>query len=111
MSAEWRVVTVAGVGLIGGSFALALRQAGFAGKIIGVSSPATVKAALERGAIDEALPLAEAASNLPFQPHLPTRDANKFHGQNWLSFQLSPYPCYLRREFACKPLMNPLYLK
>lgn len=61
MSGEWRAVTVAGVGLIGGSFALALRQAGFAGKIIGVSSPATVRAALERGAIDEALPLAEAA--------------------------------------------------
>jgi prephenate dehydrogenase len=62
VSGEWRVVTVAGVGLIGGSFALALRQAGFAGKIIGVSSPATVQAALERGAIDEALPLAEAAA-------------------------------------------------
>ncbi len=62
MNGEWRVVTVAGVGLIGGSFALALRQAGFAGKIIGVSSPATVRAALARGAIDEALPLAEAAA-------------------------------------------------
>ena len=62
MSGEWRVVTIAGVGLIGGSFALALRQAGFAGKIIGVSSPATVQAALERGAIDEALPLTEAAA-------------------------------------------------
>lgn len=59
---EWRVVTIAGVGLIGGSFALALRQAGFQGKIIGVSSPATIRAALDRGAIDEALPLAEAAS-------------------------------------------------
>jgi prephenate dehydrogenase len=57
----WRVVTVAGVGLIGGSFALALKKAGFEGKIIGVSSPATVEAALARGAIDEALPLAEAA--------------------------------------------------
>ncbi len=62
MSGDWRVVTVAGVGLIGGSFALALRRAGFQGKIIGVSSPATVGAALERGAIDEALPLAEAAA-------------------------------------------------
>ena len=61
MSREWRVVTVAGVGLIGGSFALALKKAGFTGKIIGVSSPATVAAALARGAIDEALPLAEAA--------------------------------------------------
>jgi prephenate dehydrogenase len=57
----WRAVTIAGVGLIGGSFALALRKAGFTGRIIGVSSPRTVNAALERGAIDEALPLAEAA--------------------------------------------------
>jgi prephenate dehydrogenase len=48
--------------LIGGSFALALRQAGFQGKIIGVSSPATIRAALDRGAIDEAAPLAEAAA-------------------------------------------------
>jgi prephenate dehydrogenase len=62
MSDAWKVVTVAGVGLIGGSFALALRQAGFQGKIIGVSSPATIRAALDRGAIDEALPLAEAAA-------------------------------------------------
>ena len=70
MSGEWRVVTVAGVGLIGGSFALALRQAGFAGKIIGVSSPATVQAALERGAIDEASPLAEALSAHQSPPFL-----------------------------------------
>ena len=62
MSGEWRVVTIAGVGLIGGSFALALRQAGFTGKVIGVSSPATLEAALRRGAIDDALPLAEAAA-------------------------------------------------
>ena len=62
VSGEWRVVTIAGVGLIGGSFALALRQAGFQGKIIGVSSPATIRAALDRGAIDEALPLGEAAA-------------------------------------------------
>jgi prephenate dehydrogenase len=58
----WRVLTIAGVGLIGGSFALALRKAGFKGRIIGVSSAATVRAALERGVIDEALPLAEAAA-------------------------------------------------
>jgi len=57
----WTVVSVVGVGLIGGSFALALRKAGFNGKIIGVSSPETVKAALERGVIDEALPLRDAA--------------------------------------------------
>ncbi len=32
-SKPWSVVTVAGVGLIGGSFAMALRKAGFAGKL------------------------------------------------------------------------------
>jgi prephenate dehydrogenase len=57
----WTVVSVVGVGLIGGSFALALRKAGFKGKIIGVSSPETVQAALERSVIDAALPLREAA--------------------------------------------------
>lgn len=59
---EWTTVTIAGVGLIGGSFALALKNAGFRGTIIGVSSPRTVEAALERNAIDIALPLPEAAA-------------------------------------------------
>jgi len=62
VSQPWRVVTIAGVGLIGGSFALALRKAGFEGRIIGVSSANTVRAALGRGAIQEALPLSEAAA-------------------------------------------------
>ena len=57
-----KAVSIVGVGLIGGSFALALRQAGFSGRIIGVSSRATIDAALARGVIDEALPLAEAAA-------------------------------------------------
>jgi prephenate dehydrogenase len=55
-------VSIVGVGLIGGSFALAMRKAGFNGRIIGVSSPDTVRAALEHGVIDEALPLKEAAA-------------------------------------------------
>lgn len=55
-------IAVAGVGLIGGSFALALRAAGFDGRIIGVSSPATISTALARGAIDEGAEIAEAAS-------------------------------------------------
>ena len=55
-------VTIAGVGLIGGSFALALRRAGFEGKILGVSSPATIATALAHRVIDESLPLAEAAA-------------------------------------------------
>jgi prephenate dehydrogenase len=59
---QWSVVAIVGVGLIGGSFALALRASGFAGKIIGVSSPDAVRAAMERGVIDEALPLEQAAA-------------------------------------------------
>ncbi len=55
-------VAIVGVGLIGGSFALALKRAGFGGRVIGVSSPPVVAAALERGVIDEALPLADAAA-------------------------------------------------
>jgi prephenate dehydrogenase len=50
-----------GVGLIGGSFALALRAAGYKGRIIGVSSASTITRALERGVIDEGLPPAQAA--------------------------------------------------
>jgi prephenate dehydrogenase len=57
-----KTVVVVGVGLIGGSFALALRESGFAARIIGVSSPDAVRVALEKGIIDEALPLAEAAA-------------------------------------------------
>jgi prephenate dehydrogenase len=57
-----KTVAIVGVGLIGGSFALALRATGFAGKIIGVSSPDAVRVAIEHGIIDEALPLAEAAA-------------------------------------------------
>jgi prephenate dehydrogenase len=55
-------VAIVGVGLIGGSFALGLRQAGFTGRILGVSSPRTLQEALERGVIDEALPLDRAAA-------------------------------------------------
>jgi prephenate dehydrogenase len=55
-----KTVAIVGVGLIGGSFALALRKAGFRGRIIGVSSPRTIEAARDRGVIDEAAPLKEA---------------------------------------------------
>jgi prephenate dehydrogenase len=54
-------VAIFGVGLIGGSFALALRKGGFSGRIIGVSSDQTIRAALDRQVIDEALPAREAA--------------------------------------------------
>ena len=56
-----QTVAIFGVGLIGGSFALALREAGFSGKIIGVSSPATLRRALDLRVIDEALPAEEGA--------------------------------------------------
>ncbi len=54
-------VAIFGVGLIGGSFAMALRKAGFSGRIIGVSSPETIRRALELGVIDEGAPAREAA--------------------------------------------------
>jgi prephenate dehydrogenase len=57
-----QTVAIYGVGLIGGSFALALREAGYAGRIVGVSSPATIARAIALGAIDEGLPPTEAAS-------------------------------------------------
>jgi prephenate dehydrogenase len=53
-------VAIVGVGLIGGSFGLALRAAGFTGRIAGVSSPAAIEEALERGAIDAGEPLETA---------------------------------------------------
>lgn len=54
-------VAIFGVGLIGGSFALALKKEGFRGRIVGVSSPATLERAFAAGAIDEALPAEDAA--------------------------------------------------
>ncbi len=55
-------VAIAGVGLIGGSFALALRAAGFRGEILGVSSKATLERARAMGAIDRGCGLEEAAA-------------------------------------------------
>jgi prephenate dehydrogenase len=46
-------LAVCGVGLIGGSFALALRQAGQVERIVGIGrSPASLQAAVERGVVD-----------------------------------------------------------
>ena len=53
-------VTIVGVGLIGGSFALALRKVGYLGRMLGVSSPATLSRALDLGVIDEARSLEDA---------------------------------------------------
>lgn len=55
-------VAIFGVGLIGGSFALALRKGGFSGRIIGVSSDHTIRAALSLGVIDAALPAPQASA-------------------------------------------------
>lgn len=57
-----RTVAIAGTGLIGCSFALAIKQAGFAGEILGVSSPAAIDAALRASAISRAASLEEAAA-------------------------------------------------
>jgi prephenate dehydrogenase len=55
-------VAIVGVGLIGASFGLALKKAGFKGLVIGVSSEGAIRDARALGAIDEALPLPEAAA-------------------------------------------------
>lgn len=55
-------VAIVGVGLIGGSFALALRHNGFAGRIVGISSPATLDQALALQVIDEGCPLEQGVA-------------------------------------------------
>ena len=57
----FNTVTIVGVGLIGGSFSLALKDHKLVNKVIGVSrTGATAQRALELGIIDEVLPLEEA---------------------------------------------------
>ncbi|HTR39426.1 MAG TPA: prephenate dehydrogenase/arogenate dehydrogenase family protein [Bryobacteraceae bacterium] len=56
-------VAIFGVGLIGGSFALALRAAGFRGQILGVSSQHTIQRALELRVVDKAATAQEAAQS------------------------------------------------
>lgn len=63
MDSPIQSVAIFGVGLIGGSFALALRKAGFSGQIIGVSSPETIHRARELNVIDVSATLAEAAES------------------------------------------------
>jgi prephenate dehydrogenase len=57
-----RTVAIVGVGLIGGSFGLALRKAGFPGAVLGVSSERSIEQAMERGVIDRGVSLEEAAA-------------------------------------------------
>ena len=64
---EGLIVTIVGVGLISGSFALAMKEKGIAKKIIGVSkTEESLQKAKELGIIDEALPLEEAVKQSDF---------------------------------------------
>jgi prephenate dehydrogenase len=57
----FNTVAIVGVGLIGGSFSLALKDQGLVKKVVGVSrSGTTARRALELGIIDEVLTLEEA---------------------------------------------------
>ena len=58
----FKTVAICGVGLIGGSFGLALRKAGFGGEVVGVSSPGTIREAISMGAIDRAASLEQAVA-------------------------------------------------
>jgi prephenate dehydrogenase len=51
-SVAFRQITIIGVGLIGGSFGLAARAAGFSGPIVGCGRPETMERARRMGAID-----------------------------------------------------------
>jgi prephenate dehydrogenase len=55
-----KTIAIVGTGLIGASFGLALRRAGFDGSIVGVSSANAIADAVAAGAIDRGAPLAEA---------------------------------------------------
>ena len=60
-------LAVVGVGLIGGSFAAALRRAGLVGRVIGAGRrPETLAQAMSLGVIDEAVTLTEAARQADF---------------------------------------------
>jgi prephenate dehydrogenase len=60
-------ICIVGVGLISGSFALAMKEHGFAKHVIGVSrTKASEQKALELGLIDEALTLEEAVKKSDF---------------------------------------------
>jgi prephenate dehydrogenase len=58
-----QTVAIVGVGLIGGSFGLALKAHGFPGEIVGVSSPGSIEAAVQSRAIDRGAALAEAVKD------------------------------------------------
>ena len=112
-------VAIVGTGLIGASFGLALRQAGFGGTITGVSSPAAIAEALASGAIDRGAPLAEAVGQadliflsqtigriLDTVRHLDTllRPGRRYNALRRLAgTKLSAYP--FGPPLTCSPLM------
>jgi len=59
-----RQITICGVGLIGGSLGLALKKAGFSGRVVGHGRPVTLEKAERLGAIDSgSANLAEAVAD------------------------------------------------
>ncbi|MBV9268547.1 MAG: prephenate dehydrogenase/arogenate dehydrogenase family protein [Acidobacteriaceae bacterium] len=58
-----KTIAVVGVGLIGASFALAVRKAGFRGEIVGVSSSRSIAEGVSAGAINRGVTLEEAAAS------------------------------------------------
>jgi len=58
---SFRQITIVGTGLIGGSFGLAARKAGFTGRILGCDREAVLAQARDFGAIDDAIPTPEEA--------------------------------------------------
>jgi prephenate dehydrogenase len=58
-----RQLTIVGTGLIGGSLGLALKQRGFAGRIVGCDRPEVLERAKDRGVIDAGEASAEKAVN------------------------------------------------
>ena len=53
---SYEKIVIVGVGLIGGSLAMAFRQANYAGKLVGVSSEGAIEEALRLGIVDEGFP-------------------------------------------------------
>jgi len=73
------VVAIAGTGLIGGSFGMALRAAEFEGEILGIKFPASIERALRHGAIDRAATLEEAAARADLPLSLAARRPDPHH--------------------------------
>lgn len=62
MSAGFERIAIVGLGLLGGSVALAARERGLARRVVAAGRrPAPLEAALRRGVVDAVLPLAEVA--------------------------------------------------